>query len=85
MLEVALVVWKANHVTMTLLILMFGKLRLFGENMKDTVTTLKLRRGLNITVLQFIATAECKKKKNKNNLYFKVPVGSHLTDALLVK
>jgi hypothetical protein len=36
MLEVALVVGKANHVTTTLLILMFDKLRPFGEKKKKS-------------------------------------------------
>jgi hypothetical protein len=39
MLEVALVEGKADRVTTTLLILTFGKVRSFGENMKYKFAT----------------------------------------------
>jgi len=40
MLEVALLEGKADHVTMTLLILTLGKVMSFGENMKYKFVTL---------------------------------------------
>jgi hypothetical protein len=55
MLEVALVEGKPDRVTRTLLILTFGKVRSFGENMKNTFATLRLRDGLNITASNLLS------------------------------
>jgi hypothetical protein len=84
MLEVALVEGKADHVKRTLLILTFGKVTSFGENMTCKFATLKLRDGLNITAFNLLSKSKNMNKK-KTDLYFKITIDFHLIDALLVK